>query len=467
MGSLKIISSWMILGINMKPKLFSSLHFLIVAIYFLIFLDATIVPVSLPTVEKELGFSTMISLWIVNAYTLTLCSLMLTGGKIVDIYGGSKLFFIGMVFFLIGSIVCGGAISGVMLIIGRVVQGVGGAVLLPAVSSILTGITDKRHLGKVMGGIASISSMAFLVGPAIGGLLTQFVSWRAIYVINVPLILIVFFISFFLLPPNHKNPGKLHLRASLCFFLMMICFVLVLMQLASWPKWVLGILLVASLLFFELFRRMNRQSKDSLAPPSLFKASIIEGLCFILLGAFVLTVSIVQTFFLQKQLNYTPSETGLLAIFKSVPLACMAPIAGFLSDRFGRNIPLILGHCCFIFSLSWFLFHPKVASLALIAPSFIVYGLAPPLFFTTCASSIYKIVSSSERGRTSSLVGTLRQVGSSIGIAILGVIYSHLSLTQGMTFGLNVALGCCIALLSVSLIYLITKTLVVTYAKNR
>src|SRR6187551_2160227 len=153
---------------------------------FMIMLDNTVVNVALPSIQRDLGASISGLEWTINGYTLSFAVLLATGGRLGDIFGRRRMFVLGVIIFALSSATAGLALTSTDLVVSRVVQGVGAALMMPATLSIITDAFPAHERGKAMGMWAGVSALALAAGPLLGGFLTEHVSWRAIFYLNLP-----------------------------------------------------------------------------------------------------------------------------------------------------------------------------------------------------------------------------------------------------------------------------------------
>jgi MFS family permease len=168
----------------------------------MIMLDNTVVNVALPAIEKDLGITQSELEWIVAAYALTFASLLLTGGKLGDLVGRRLIFMIGLAVFTLSSLACGLSSSGTELIAARAVQGIGAALMMPSTLSIISATFAVRERGTAIGIWAGVSAMALAIGPLLGGIITEHISWNWIFYVNVPIGVLAVLAAIFVVPES-------------------------------------------------------------------------------------------------------------------------------------------------------------------------------------------------------------------------------------------------------------------------
>ncbi len=399
----------------------------------MIFIDATILPVALPTIQRQLGVSDLGLQWIINSYLLALTALVLAAGRIGDILGHRKVFCTGLILFAASSALCGLSTHTFQLIASRFVQGCGGALLLPATSSILQETFAPNQRGRALGIMIGIGSLFLTLGPFVGGLFTQYLSWRFAFWINLP---IAFFGFILALSVVAKTPGKkqnFDILGFLCLSLGITSLVLAFMQMQEWG-WAafLGLFLLG-LALLALLLRIDRKAQHPFIDVKLLKDRSFVGGCLATFCAqFVLMVTIFWAIYFQLYLNFSPAYAGTLSLISNIPMIFMAPLAGHIADRFGPRLPIVLGFCLMLFSLLWFVMFGEIGSVGWLLPALIPLGCGASLIFTPSAVATFYHIEADQRGLASGLSQTVRQFGATLGMALLGgfiLSVQHIRLT--------------------------------------
>lgn len=396
------------------------------------FIDITILPVALPTIHRSLNISEVALQWLINSYLLTLTVFLLAGGRIGDLFGHKKICQAGLAVFSISSALCAFSYNETWFIVSRALQGVGGALLLPTTSAILITAFPPQERGRAMGIYVSAGSVFLALGPVIGGLLSQYLSWRYIFWINLPIAAIGWILSIFCVPETEKHQEKFDFIGFVTLSLGITCLVVGLMQASDWgwssPATIgtltVGILLIALLIFID--RKIDHPFLDV----TLFRNLSFTGavLCIFSLQL-LLMITVFWTLFFQEILGYAPATAGLIAIISNGPVLFMATFGGCLTDKFGPKVPAISGFCCVIFSLLWFVIFTPYQNFLLLIPALILFGCGVPMIFNPCTVTSMSEAPLKKRGAASGMSRTLRQLGSTFGMAIFGSLFLHREMT--------------------------------------
>jgi EmrB/QacA subfamily drug resistance transporter len=415
----------------------------------MIIVDATIVNVAIPSIVQDLGLQSTQAEWVNTTYALVFAALLVTLGRVGDLYGRRRLYLAGLVVFGVASIAAGMATSGTWLIGARIVQGIGGAMILPSTQSILNANFRGRDRaiafgiwGAVIGGMAA-------VGPLLGGWLTTYLSWRWAFFINIPVALIAFAGTLHYISESRDEGARfgwdLPGFVLITYGLAAVVFGLIEGYTYGWwtPKatfsiggwdWPFDISvvpvaiasgLVALGIFVLVELRRQRQGKFFLFDFDLwrFKSFRYGNLAgtIVALGEFGLLFAL--PLFLQAVLGYTAFETGLAFLSLAVGAFVAAPLAAQIARRFGPRRAVTLGMSLEAFGIlaTSLLISTTVSGLALALPLF-VYGIGVGLATAQLTSIVLGDIPMERSGLASGANSTLRQVGSALGIAILGTV---------------------------------------------
>ena len=419
--------------------------------FFMILLDTTIVNVAIPSIITGLHAGLDEVLWVLNAYILVYAVLLITAGRMGDMFGPKRLFMAGLVIFTLSSAACGLAQSPGELILFRVIQGIGGALLTPQSMSIITSLFPPEKRGAAFGVWAAAAGVAAAAGPTLGGFLTTTYSWRAIFYVNVPIGVVAFTLAWLMMPEltNHRA-HKIDFTgvtlASLGLFALV--FGLIEGERYSWGPIVnfanfgiLGlnaslisiptILLLGVVLLLAFWRyESTHREGEPLLPLSLFRdrnfsiANAISTIvAFGMLGMFL-----PLTIFLQSVLNMKAENAGVVFVPMSLVSMVVAPIAGRQVERVGKWL-LTAGLLLYALGMGIVIW---VASLSAqgttFTPALIVAGVGMGLTFAPMVTLAMRNVSPVQAGAASGFINTVRQVGGALGSAVVGaILYNQLA----------------------------------------
>ena len=308
---------------------------------FMIMLDNTVVNVALPSIQRDLHASLSALEWTVNAYTLTFAVLMVTGGRLGDIFGRRRMFLFGVAVFGISSAAIGFAPTDTTLVLFRAVQGVGAAFMMPATLSIITQAFPAEQRGTAIGTWAGVSALALAIGPVLGGFLTEYVSWRAIFWINPPIAIGAVAVTLFAARESRDEtvdktvdfPGI----AAITIGLTALVLALVEGNEWGWGSTRVISLLVIAAVGLTAFVLIEKRVKAPMVNFAFFRSRTFLGAN--LVGFLVSFAMLAQFFFLalymQNILGYSPLQAGIRFLPSTLVLVVMGPLAGRLTDRVG------------------------------------------------------------------------------------------------------------------------------------
>jgi EmrB/QacA subfamily drug resistance transporter len=387
--------------------------------------------VALPSIAADLQIGLSELEWIVTGYALTFASLMLTGGKLADLLGRRLIFIVGLAIFTLSSLVCGLAGSGELLIGARVVQGAGAALMNPATLSIIAATFPPRQRGTAIGIWAGTSAMALAIGPLVGGLLTEHISWSWIFFVNVPIGVIAIAASLLLIPESKDESveQRLDLPGLLTsgIGLFALTYGLIEANTYGWTSSrILGAFAVAvgMLVAFVLLETRQRLPMLDL---SLFRNGTFAGanLAVLLVALAMFGVFFFVSLYMQGVLGYSAVETGAAFLPLTILIMLTAPIAGKASDRFGSRWLMTVGMILIAIQLFYFSRLGVEESYWNLLPGMILGGFGMAMVMTPSAAAAVRALPVDKAGVGSAVLNACRQVGGSMGIAVIGAIMAH------------------------------------------
>ena len=404
---------------------------------FMIMLDNTVVNVALPSIRADLDISISELEWVVNAYALTFGVLLLSGGKLADLLGRRRMFVAGLVIFTAASLWCGLAESAASLIAARSVQGLGAALLNPATLSIITATFPPRQRGTAIGLWAGVSALSLAIGPMVGGVLTERIDWSWIFFVNVPVgaLAIVAARLFVDETKDTSREQRLDLPglATSAAGLFALTYGLIETNTHSWGSArVLGLLAAAAVLL-GAFVVLETRQRIPMLDLSLFRNPTFAGAntAMALVGVAMFGVFFYNSLFVQNVLGYSAIETGATFLPMTVLIILVAPVAGRFSDRIGPRWLMGAGMTLLTTSLLLFATLDESSSFWAILPGLLVGGVGMGITMAPTTAAAMGSVPIDKAGVGSAVINAMRQVGGSLGIAVMGtLVASAVSVTQ-------------------------------------
>jgi EmrB/QacA subfamily drug resistance transporter len=405
--------------------------------FFMTLLDLTIVNVAIPNMIDKLHASLDDVLWVINAYALVLAVLLITAGRLGDLFGQRTVFFAGITLFTISSAACGFAPSAGWLIAFRAVQGVGAALLMPQTLAILTMVFPPERRGTAFGIWGAVAGVATVAGPTLGGLLVTAFDWRYIFFINLPVGVVVLILTFLLIPD--LRTGRQHsfdiagvLLAS--GSLLAICYALVEGQKYNWGtiKGFISIPLLLGvgfvLLGLFIYIQARRQDGEPLVPFALFQDRnyTLMNLVAAFISIGMLGIFLPFTIYLQDVLGFSALKAGLTMAPASVVAMFVAPVAGRMTDKIGGKYILMTGLLLFAIGMTGVVLIAKAGSAwyVFLAPQ-AVAGVGIGCTFAPLTTIALRNISPMMAGAASGMFNTTRQVGTVIGTAGVGALLQN------------------------------------------
>lgn len=399
---------------------------------FMLLLDGTIVNIAIPSILTafQTGFSEVE--WVMNAYLLVFAVLLITTGRLGDLYGRKLMFIAGLCVFTLASLACGLAPRVGWLIGFRALQGLGGALMMPNTLSIIANVFPPGERGKAMGFWGGVSGISLALGPSLGGLLTEAASWRWIFFINVPIgvLLLVFALRYI---PESTDPRSVKQIdypgvAVLTVSLFALTFALIEGQKYGWTSGLILGLFAGAVLGFLVFVWVQRRQVQPLMDLVLFKNRTfsVTNLIALLLSFGMMGVFFLLPVFLQAILGYSAVKAGLVMTPLAAIVIVASPTAGALSDRAGSKWLMFAG--MLITALGFYLTRRVMVTdgswPSLVVP-FVISGFGIGMVMPPSTSAVMGAVHPEKAGQASGVLSSVRQIGSVLGIAVMGAVLQN------------------------------------------
>lgn len=405
---------------------------------FMLLLDSTVVNVAQVKIKDALGANLTEIQWILDSYILAYAVLLLSFGRLGDIYGRKRFFMLGMAVFTTASVFCGLSgwigeqlgLSGVyLLIFFRVLQGIGGAFMMPQSLSLLTVTFPPERRGAALGIWGSVVALGAIVGPIIGGLIVTHYSWAWIFLINLP-VGVISLILVQRIVPESKDPlasRKIDWTGVVLSGLGIFCLVFASIE-GSRLGWsspeILGLFVISALLI-GLFIWWEQRVADPIVKIELFKLRnfTVANIIGLVVAFGMLGIFFPITLFLQEVLGFSPVKAGLAMTPMSLMIMVGAPISGRLSDKIGSRWILFVGTAIMTIGILFITRQTNLdTTVVSLAPALIVTGIGMGMTFSPMTAAAMRDVPPRVAGSASGVLNTSRNIGQVLGIAVLGSV---------------------------------------------
>jgi len=394
----------------------------------LAFIDGTVVNVALPVLQESLEASVADVQWVVEAYALSLSALVLVGGSLADRLGRRRVFAIGVALFAAASAACALAPGVGSLVAARAIQGVGAALVVPSSLAILGAAFPAKDRGRAVGTWSSLTAVAGALGPVAGGWLVEKASWRAVFLLNLPIAAVVLAIALRKVPET-RNPSSKGLdltgAALATIGLAALVFGIIEAPAAGWGNPRVFVPLAAGTVALALFAVVERRSSHPMLPLDLFRIRLFAGLNLL---TFFLYAALSATFFLlpfeliQAQ-GYTPSRAGAALLPLIALISVLSRPAGAVADRFGPRLLLILGPATAAIGF-YLLSVPRddARFATAVLPALVVLGLGMSMTVAPLTSTVLGSVGERDTGTASGINNAVARVAGLLAIAVFGLV---------------------------------------------
>lgn len=404
-------------------------------------LDASIVSIAIPTITDYFHTSTSVVSWIIIIYGLMLSSLLLTFGKLADIVGFKKLFIIGLILFTTGSILSGLATSIETLIAFRGLQGVGGSILAALTLAMVSRYLPEESKGKGLGIVSTFLALGVALGPVIGGLLTQYISWQWIFYVNVPFCIIAIIMGLKYVPADLGKRGSLKgfdIPGAVLFFACVFTFLLA-MNLGNKMGWtsisIIGLFLM-SIVLLVLFLLNERKARVPMLNRSIVgnRNILSENFAGLAIMGAIGGAILLMPFYFELVRDQNTSDTGFLLLSVSAAIMIFGIIAGKMSDKVGSRKLCIAGSLISAFAFVLLAMIGPTTSFIFILSGLFILGMGFGIYLSPASNLILRQTSKEDEGVSTGLINTTRNLGYIIGVTLMESVFI-MAVPQGKGIG--------------------------------
>jgi EmrB/QacA subfamily drug resistance transporter len=405
---------------------------------FMTTLDINIVNVALPKMAASLSVDLGTIQWVVTSYLLVISTLVLMFGRLADMKGKKNIYQNGFIIFSLGSLLCVFSKTMLFLIVARMVQGLGAAMMMACNFGIITMVFPLKERGRATGILGTVVAIGTMTGPPLGGFLVGTFNWQSIFLINIPIGIIAYLAGVKYVPKEEikNNKQSFDFKGMITFVLTVAALFLSLLnaELFGWSSFPIVSGFIVCVLSFAAFCYIEINTKVPMLDFTLFKNNLFSAgiFCAFISYCVIYFTNIIQPFYLQHILSFSPQKAGIIMMVYPVTAAIMAPISGILCDKIGYKIPTFIGlafTCVGIFTMS---FLRLDSSYFAIMVSMTILGCGYGLFQSPNNAGVMSSVPKDKLGISGSMNSLIRNLGMTSGISIsVAIFYSHMSSKLG------------------------------------
>jgi EmrB/QacA subfamily drug resistance transporter len=408
---------------------------------FILMLDSTVVALALPEIRGDVGASAEQLQWVMNVYLLAIAVLVVTAGRLGDMFGRKRVFLLGLVGFALGSVVSGAAGDADVLILGRVLQGAGAAPCLALSLALVCSVFPADERPRALGIWAAVSAVALAIGPLVGGVLIE-IDWRVIFWLNLPVAALGIFITA-RAAPESTDPGagtKIDWPGLAALSVGLTAVVLALVQSRAWADVAVIALAAIGIAALAAFWVIEHRVREPIVEFDLFRNGPYFGAsaaAFALVGAYW-AVMFFQPQYLQDVRGHTPIACGLMVLPITVPMVLVSPFSGRLIGRFGARGLMTAGMACGTLGLLVLTQIGSDTSYGLLLVGYLLFGVALGLVYAPMSTAAMAAMPGEKVGIAAGVLAMLRVLAGAVALAGTGAIF-HTLLGDGDSFAASVA----------------------------
>jgi EmrB/QacA subfamily drug resistance transporter len=407
---------------------------------FLLMLDSTVVALALPSIRHDVGATSAGLQWVMNGYLLAIAVLVVTAGRLGDMFGRKRLFLVGMVVFALGSVVSGVAGSQEALIGGRILQGVGAAPMLPLSLAIVCNAFPASQQARALGIWAGVSALALAIGPLAGGLLVE-IHWRAIFWINLPVALAGIAITA-TAAPESTDPGagrRIDFAGLIVLAIGLAGVVLALVQSRVWGAGAIVVAALVGVASLVAFWLIEHRVREPIVDFDLFRNGPYFGAsaaAFALVGAYW-AVMFFQPQYLQDVRGHSPVLSGLMILPITAPMVVISPLSARLIARFGARRLMTAGMACGTAGLLVLTQLTAVSGYGFLLLGYLLFGVALGLVYAPMSTAAMAAMPAEKVGIASGVLAMDRVMAGTVALAAAGAVF-HALLDGGSSFSAGI-----------------------------
>ncbi|HTK05631.1 MAG TPA: MFS transporter [Ktedonobacteraceae bacterium] len=399
----------------------------------MLYIDLFIVNVALPAIGHDFHAPLSTVSWTISGYALMIGVLPMGVGRLGDLWGQRTVYLAGLALFCVGSLACGAAPNVTTLIIFRVIQGVGAAIMTPSTLALAIRAFPQHERGLAIGIYGGVSGLGLIAGPVLGGLLVQGESWRWIFLVNVPVGIVALAMTLLFVPKSHEEASSVPLDwvGLLLLSTGLLCLLFGVTR-AGDAGWVDGVVIgscLAGILLLALFVVAEKRVRWPLIDLSVFRNRpfVLGSLSYFFFSAAIFGSQPYWSLFMQNTWGFSPLQGGLAFLPATGLIALLTPVAGILAQKAGTRLYLLLILGLVAIGLSFLyatiVLNPQSTYSDGLLPSFLMRGLAIPIVTAGVMLAVINAVPTTQAGLASGTIGMVRNIGTAFGVAVLSQVY--------------------------------------------